>query len=938
MSKKTSRVWAFITTLMLALSGVVGLNLPVQPAKALSGSMFDPGLIIGDSVFYDFGTMDAPEIQSFLDQQTPRCKLAPAAKVGDFTCLRYYRTDIPAMAASDGRCNAIDAKSDVLASEMIAIIARACNINPRVILVTLQKEQGLVTSTNPFWPDSSGKPSTTRPADYRYQIAMGFACPDTGPCTTFGFFYQVYKAASQFHWYGNPGGSFTYLKVGKNVTIHYQVASVSNCGSRTFQLKSQATAALYYYTPYTPNQAALDNLYGSGDRCSAYGNRNFWRYYWDWFGSPIGGGFLLKSETSGTYLIVPNTTGGFNKYKVADASLVAAFSPLGPVGKVSQDYLDTFPDAGSMARIVKSATNNYYFVDNGTKYAFSSCTQAAIFGLKCTDAVQLTSYQLNALATGDPMSALVPQTSGQTSGPRYWITGGVKHEILDDASVTAAGLTLPALGDVPISAFDYLPWGGPIAKSGVLFTNRSSGNYGLVFGDKYYEIEPATSADMDFKTWFPFSTGTLSDPAVDSVRADTSVHSLVTDETLTTYALTPAGKLPLAPNTALTTATYSVPNAFTKAIPSVNALLTAPLLAKASNGKATYWIDLGTRRAVVNTASQVKLGALASSPVIQTLPASVLSEVNLGSPVLASGSFVTDPVGRLLLTDGLESYLTVANQDLATLYGLGKKPAKVAKSDLVGYTSEGALGIKVLCAGKQYLSVGGAWHPINEAYANAFPGLATVLDASTCNSLKFGTTELGRFVISPAKLTYLISNGKRRLVNEKQYALIRGTTPAAFKIDATLANLLPIGTPMPANYKTVLANPLDAITASPSPSPSVSVSPSASASPKPSTSASPTTKPSASASPSVKPSASASPTVKPSPSASPSIKPSPTPTATPTATPAPTASAKPASYIVVSGDTLTKIANRFSVTVAALKSANGLTSDVIKLGQKLIIP
>jgi LysM repeat protein len=41
---------------------------------------------------------------------------------------------------------------------------------------------------------------------------------------------------------------------------------------------------------------------------------------------------------------------------------------------------------------------------------------------------------------------------------------------------------------------------------------------------------------------------------------------------------------------------------------------------------------------------------------------------------------------------------------------------------------------------------------------------------------------------------------------------------------------------------------------------------------------------------------------------------------------------------VVSGDTLTKIANRFSVTVAALKSANGLTSDVIKLGQKLIIP
>ncbi|MFZ1523014.1 MAG: hypothetical protein WAS94_03260, partial [Candidatus Saccharimonadales bacterium] len=38
-------------------------------------------------------------------------------------------------------------------------------------------------------------------------------------------------------------------------------------------------------TPYRPNQAALNNLYGTGDGCSAYGNRNFWRFYTDWFGS-----------------------------------------------------------------------------------------------------------------------------------------------------------------------------------------------------------------------------------------------------------------------------------------------------------------------------------------------------------------------------------------------------------------------------------------------------------------------------------------------------------------------------------------------------------------------------------------------------------------------------------------------------------------------------
>jgi uncharacterized protein with LGFP repeats len=48
---------------------------------------------------------------------------------------------------------------------------------------------------------------------------------------------------------------------------------------------NQATAGLYNYTPYQPNAAALRAGYGSGDDCSAYGNRNFYSYFTDWFGS-----------------------------------------------------------------------------------------------------------------------------------------------------------------------------------------------------------------------------------------------------------------------------------------------------------------------------------------------------------------------------------------------------------------------------------------------------------------------------------------------------------------------------------------------------------------------------------------------------------------------------------------------------------------------------
>jgi LysM repeat protein len=66
---------------------------------------------------------------------------------------------------------------------------------------------------------------------------------------------------------------------------------------------------------------------------------------------------------------------------------------------------------------------------------------------------------------------------------------------------------------------------------------------------------------------------------------------------------------------------------------------------------------------------------------------------------------------------------------------------------------------------------------------------------------------------------------------------------------------------------------------------------------------------------------------------------SPAPAASrPTPSPAPAATASGASYTVVAGDNLTKIARAHGVTIAALRSANNLSSDVIRIGQKLVIP
>jgi hypothetical protein len=892
MKKPITRAWAAITTLVLALVGVVALNVHVPAAKALDGSMFDPGLIISDSVFYDFGATDAATIQKFLQQQVPKCKLAPAVNSNDFTCLRYYLTDIPAMPASAGRCNAIAPQTKVLASVMIDVIAKACNINPRVLLVTLQKEQGLVTSTNPYWPDpkNPGQPNPNKPRDYRYQIATGFSCTDTGPCTTFGFFMQVYLAGSQFHWYSNPAGSFTTLKVGKNITIHYQVPQVAGCGTRTFLLKSQATAALYYYTPYTPNQAALDNLYGTGDKCSAYGNRNFWRYYWDWFGSPIGGGFLLHSDTSPTYLIVPNTvTGGFSKYSFASPEVADSFAPLGPVGIVSQTYLDSFPNGGSISRLVVSATGQYYFVDAGQKHPLSSCDQAVTLGLSCADAVKLTSFQLNALATSAPVTTLVSDDPTNSNSAQYLITDGVKHQILDADSVAAAGIKLPALSGVGIDAFAGLPWGSPIATDGTLFKNSSSGVVGVVSGGKYFQFDPATSDEVDLAKWYGLSTGTLSDDGLSSLPL-VQAKTIVADGSGKQWVLSSAGRIGVDDGSQLAKTAAILPTAMLTKIPVAATKLSTPFLAKATGSTTVYWVAATKRRPVVSTASRTKLSSIASQATVQVLPPSAIAQMDVSDPIVAPGTYAADSAGRLLLIDGFSSYATVGNADWAKAYGLLGQPEKLTKAMLKGYTSEGPVGLKIMCAATEYLPISGTWQPIDTAYSASYPGLSLVLDANTCDSLRLGNQQLGRIVISPAKLYYLVSNGKRRLITKKHYAEIRGGSPAAFAIDATLANALPLGKPMPAGYKKPIVIP------SPTPTPSVT----------------------------------------------PSVTPSATPTATPTKTPKPTPKPTPIptgkSYVVVSGDTLTTIAKKFGVTVAALKSKNALTSDLIKVGQKLTIP
>jgi LysM repeat protein len=869
---------------LLAFIGVTALDVTAPSASAADASRFDPGLIISDSVFYDFGTMKVSDIQRFLESKVPTCK----AKSGAPTCLKNYVEDIVEKPGEDGKCLPMVAKPAQTAAQIIYEVARACSINPKVLLVTLQKEQGLIQSVNP--------------TPYMYKAAMGFGCPDSDPAICgkvhSGLFNQLYKAAGQLQWYGDSRGSFTYMKVGRTSNVRY--SPNASCGTKPVLIKSIATTALYYYTPYTPNDAALKNLYGTGDSCSAYGNRNFWRFYTDWFGSTIGGGFLLKSATSGTYLIVDN-----NKYLITDLDLLAAISPLGPVGTISQEYLNSFVDSGELSRVVKSVTGQYYFVEGGKKFTFSSCDLVAQFALDCAKAVQLTASQLAAFANGGSMTTYVPGDGSST----FLIKDGTKREILDQASVQAAGLALPALSNVPVKAFKSLPWGEPIAKNNSLITNRTTGAKALIVGGKYFEIIARTAADIDFSQWFGLSAGTLSSEGVSTVNSLNPIRTIAANSNGQAYLLGSTGKRKVVNAEAISLVVPQIADAIFDVIPNTNQEpLIAPVLAKTADEPLVYLVRSAQRRLTISAADRLKFGL--TNTVIETLPASAFDQITLADAVIAPGAFVkANNAATTYLIDGFNRALVVSTVSQAKTLGLAK-PRALKPEYLKAYNKKAnADGVKFSCEAEVLIPVGGKFFPVHPVDASAYPGAITALDPLTCAQLQRATAQLGRFIRTADKQIWLVAGGKKRAIaTTAQYLALKGERYPLIAVDEAFSARLPIGAKAPAVLGGTVIGP-----ETPSPT----------------------------ASPTATPTAVPTPTKSPTPTATPTKSPTPTPTATksPTPTPTPTATVKPSTYTVVSGDTLTKIATRFGVTQAALMAANKITNpNSIQLGQKLVIP
>lgn len=292
MKKATSTVLAFAAALIITL----------MPLATVHADTFAANRIIDDGIFNNTSTMSAAQIDSFLNTFTNSC-ISPNSG--------FRAVDPIGFSPTQG----YKYGDYVTAGQAIYDASQAYSLNPQVLVVTLEKEQSLVTGRNNF----SGY--CNNGDQHKYAAAVGYGCPDS--VTTYnysglnlyqrngttvsdtgttcvngaakaGFSQQVIRAAWLFkfgqqralgnlswavingNWdnsddpescYSGPMTQGTFARCPSSAAAYYD--GYATIDGTAVHIDSGATAALYWYTPHF------------------HGNQNFFSLYTSWFGSTI---------------------------------------------------------------------------------------------------------------------------------------------------------------------------------------------------------------------------------------------------------------------------------------------------------------------------------------------------------------------------------------------------------------------------------------------------------------------------------------------------------------------------------------------------------------------------------------------------------------------------------------------------------------------------
>ncbi len=262
---------------------------------------YQDGRLIDNSVFLDAGSLNANQVQSFLNSKTGALKNksfkldCDAPGIGATSKQLYLNAGAP--------CG-----STIPASQIIYYAAQVYGLSPKVILATLQKEQSLITNPNP--------------GNWEFNQAMGYNCPTSGHCDdNSGFFFQIdngtwvlrfhyERASGNSTWWNSNSWTCGTAKMGPppfytpnlypGQNVHFY-DPYSGLHYKTVYIQNAATSAMYCYTPHVfnnhsnsphPQEAKNPRCYSihpaSGDKGRCYtGSYNFVAAFNNYFGPSI---------------------------------------------------------------------------------------------------------------------------------------------------------------------------------------------------------------------------------------------------------------------------------------------------------------------------------------------------------------------------------------------------------------------------------------------------------------------------------------------------------------------------------------------------------------------------------------------------------------------------------------------------------------------------
>ncbi|OGF24103.1 hypothetical protein A3H66_01030 [Candidatus Falkowbacteria bacterium RIFCSPLOWO2_02_FULL_45_21] len=364
---------------------------------------FDPNNIISDSEIIDNSAMDLADIQKFLE--TKGSFLAGYSCLDAYGVIRRASEIIYNAAVKNYNCDQAQNLGANPTDQEKSLKCRKISINPKFLLVLLQKEQSLIEESSP--------------SQKNLDWATGYGCPDSGGCNPRwqGFGKQVNSAALQFADYLDRPTFYTY-KTGQTYVFTNPYGTI-NQNPVTVTPANQATAALYNYTPHVYN-----------------GNYNFYKIWRRYFTRVYPDGSLLQVDGEpGVWLI----QAGVKRPFVSRGALLSRFDPK-KIIKVNKSDLDSYPIGARIKfpqySLIRSPRGTIFLLVDDKKRGLDTMASFRKMGFNPEEVMNASWEDINAYADGATLTATSTYPTGALlqdakTGGVYYVFAGAKAPLVD---------------------------------------------------------------------------------------------------------------------------------------------------------------------------------------------------------------------------------------------------------------------------------------------------------------------------------------------------------------------------------------------------------------------------------------------------------------------------------------------------------------------------